>query len=113
MFPWKYFFDGKDQENTKTRGGKGQIRKIQKKQEGKNGGKKKKRFFTYVEVPILLLCSPLVGNVLSLPQESPLCDPPSGELPTRMGTSPTTKLGSIPKIFLVSCLTSSQIWHIL
>jgi hypothetical protein len=72
MFPWKYFFDGKDQENTKTRGGKGQSRKIQKKQEGKNGGKKKKRFFTYVEVPILLLCSPLVGNVLRLPQE-PLC----------------------------------------
>jgi len=45
MFPWKDFMTGQDQENLKTQGGKGQIRKIQKKQEGKNGGKKKKRFF--------------------------------------------------------------------
>jgi len=37
------FFDGMDQENSKTQG-KGQIRKIEKKkQEGKSGGKKKKR----------------------------------------------------------------------
>jgi len=53
----KRFLDGIDQENSKTQGGKGQIRKIQEKQEGKNGGKKKKRFFlyitTYMEVPIL------------------------------------------------------------
>jgi hypothetical protein len=63
------------------------IRKIQKKQQGKNGGKKKKRiyFFTSVEVPILM-CSPTVENALGLP---PSCDPPSGE-PTRMGTSLTT-----------------------
>ncbi len=63
--PRRRFFDGTDQENSKTRG-KGQIRKIQKhkerdrsgkfkntrkgtdqenskKQEGKNGGEKKKR----------------------------------------------------------------------
>jgi hypothetical protein len=34
------FFDGTDQENSKTRGGKGQIRiKNSKKKEGKNGGK--------------------------------------------------------------------------
>ncbi len=39
------FYDGTDQENSKTQGGKEQIRKIKKKQEGKNGGKKKKRFF--------------------------------------------------------------------
>jgi len=45
MFPWKDFMTGQDQENLKTQGGKGQIRKIQKKQEGNNGGKKKKRFF--------------------------------------------------------------------
>ncbi len=55
--PMKRFLDGMDQENSKTQGGKGQIRKIQEKQEGKNGGKKKKRFFlyitTYMEVPIL------------------------------------------------------------
>ncbi len=38
------FFDGTDQENSETQEGKGQIRKIQEKQEGKNGGKKKKRF---------------------------------------------------------------------
>jgi hypothetical protein len=45
--PMKRFLDGMDQENPKTRGGKGQIRKIQKKQEGKNGGKKKKRFYLF------------------------------------------------------------------
>jgi hypothetical protein len=36
------FFDGMDQENSKTRG-KGQIRKIEKNKQGKSGGKKKKR----------------------------------------------------------------------
>jgi hypothetical protein len=47
MFLWKGFFDGMDQENSKTQGGKGQIRKFQKKQEGKNGGKeRKKRHFS-------------------------------------------------------------------
>jgi hypothetical protein len=66
------FFDGMNQENSKT-------------QEGKNAGKKKKRFFTHMEVPILM-CSPLVGNTLGLP---PSCNPPSGE-PTQIGTSPTT-----------------------
>jgi hypothetical protein len=44
MFPWKDFFDGMDQENAKAPGGKGQIRIFFLKQEGKNGGKKKKRF---------------------------------------------------------------------
>ncbi len=43
--PMKRFLDGMDQENSKTHGGKGQIRKIQGKKKGKNGGKKKKRFF--------------------------------------------------------------------
>jgi hypothetical protein len=43
MFPMERFFDGTDQENSKTQGGKGQIRKIFKK--GKNGGKKKKKKF--------------------------------------------------------------------
>ncbi len=42
--PMERFFDGTDQENSETQEGKGQIRKIQEKQEGKNGGKKKKRF---------------------------------------------------------------------
>ncbi len=43
--PMERFLDGMDQENSKTQGGgKGQIRKFQKNQEGKNGGKKKKRF---------------------------------------------------------------------
>jgi hypothetical protein len=31
------FFDGMNQENSTTQGGKGQIRKIQKKQKGKIG----------------------------------------------------------------------------
>jgi hypothetical protein len=39
------FFYGTDRENSETQGGKGQIRKIQNKQEGKNGAKEKKRFF--------------------------------------------------------------------
>jgi len=57
------FFDGTNQEISEIQGGKVQIRKIQKKQEGKNGGKKKMRLFClrYVEVPILV-CSPSVGN---------------------------------------------------
>jgi hypothetical protein len=44
--PMERFFDGTDQENSKTQGGKGQIRKFfLKKQEGKNGGKKKRDFY--------------------------------------------------------------------
>jgi hypothetical protein len=70
--------------NSKTQEGKGQIRKIQEKQEGKNGGKKR-RDFVYTKVPILM-CSPSVENALEIP---PLCNPPLGK-PTHMGTSPTT-----------------------
>ncbi len=81
------FFDGTDQENSKTKGGKGQIKRIQKKQEGKEWRKEKEEIFMYVEVPILM-CFPLVRNALGLPAS---CDPPSGE-PTHMGTSPTTKI---------------------
>jgi hypothetical protein len=67
------FFDEMDQENSKAQG-KGQISKKIKNKKEKNGGKKKKRiFFTNVEVPILA-CSPLVRNTLKL---SPLCNPPS------------------------------------
>jgi hypothetical protein len=79
VFPWKSFFDGMDQENLKTQGGKGQIRKIQnnKKERMEEG---KRRDFYNLEDPILV-CSPLIGNTLWLP--------PSGE-PTHMGTSPTT-----------------------
>jgi hypothetical protein len=42
--PMKRFFDGMNQENSKTQGGNGQIRNILKKQERNNGGKKKKKF---------------------------------------------------------------------
>ncbi len=43
--PMERFFEGMDRENSKTQGGKGQIRKIEKKKhEGKSGRKKKKRF---------------------------------------------------------------------
>jgi hypothetical protein len=52
----KVFFDGTDQENSKT-------------QEGK---KKKRFFFKYVKIPILV-CSPPVENALRLP---PLCKAP-------------------------------------
>jgi hypothetical protein len=62
------FFDGTDQENSKTQGGKGQVRKIQKKKKKKERmeERKKKKYFllhTYVEVPILV-CSPSVRNAL-------------------------------------------------
>jgi hypothetical protein len=46
------FFDGTDQENSKTQGGKGQIRKIKKKQEGKEWMKEKEEIFAYVKVPL-------------------------------------------------------------
>jgi hypothetical protein len=65
------FFDGMDQENSKNTRRKGTDQEKKLKQEGKNGGKKKKRFLfcifnTYVEVPILV-CSPLVGNAVVQP----------------------------------------------
>jgi hypothetical protein len=69
------FFDGTDQENSKTQGGKGQIRKIQKnKKKKKNGEKKKKRFLHMHAKGTIHVGSPLVGNALGLP---PSCDPPS------------------------------------
>jgi hypothetical protein len=83
-FPWKDFFDRMDQENSKTQGGKGQIRKIQKNKKERMEERKRRDFYN-LEVPILV-CSPSIGNTLWLP---PSCDPPSGE-PTHMGTSPTT-----------------------
>jgi hypothetical protein len=43
--PMERFFNGTDQENSKTQGRNGQIRKKIQKQEGKNGGRKKKIFF--------------------------------------------------------------------
>jgi hypothetical protein len=79
--PMKRFFDETDQDDSKTQGGKGQIRKIQKK--GKEWRKEKEEIFTDVEVPILV-CSPSARNALVLP---PSCNLPLGEL-TRMGTSP-------------------------
>jgi hypothetical protein len=75
MFPWKDFLtSGTDQENSKAKGGNGQIRKIIKKNKKERMKERKTRdFFMYMEVPILM-CSPSVKNVLGLP---PLCDPPS------------------------------------
>ncbi len=69
----------------------GQIRKVKKKQEGKNGGKKKKR------VPILIMCTQLVGNtpwastlhVVTLSQENPLVwEPPLQQNPRIIDSSP-------------------------
>jgi hypothetical protein len=54
----KRFFDGTDQVNSKTQGGKGQIRKIQKNKKERMEERKIRDFFnfflTYVEVPILV-----------------------------------------------------------
>jgi len=69
------FFDGTDQENSKTQEGKGQIRKIQKRKRKKEWRKEKEEIFTYAKGPIQV-GSPLVGNALGL---LPSCDPPSGE----------------------------------
>jgi hypothetical protein len=79
--PMERFFDEMDQTNSKTQVGKGQIRRIQKNQEGKNGGKKKKRFLHRWRCPYSSVLHRL---------GTPSCDPPSGE-PTRMGTSPTAE----------------------
>jgi hypothetical protein len=43
--PMERFFDGTDQENSKNTRRKGANQENTKKQEGKNGGKQKKRFF--------------------------------------------------------------------
>jgi hypothetical protein len=84
--PMERCFDGTDQENSKTRGERGQIMKVQKNKKERMEERKRRDFFLwYVEVPILIMCSSLFGNALRLP---PLCNPPSGE-PTCMGTSPT------------------------
>jgi len=69
------FFDGTDQEISKTQGGKGQVRKIQKRKRKKEWRKEKEEIFTYAEGPIQV-GSPLVGNALGLPCS---CNPPSGE----------------------------------
>jgi len=82
--PMERFFNGMDQENSKTQGGKGQIRKIQKNKKERMEERKRRDFYN-LEVPILV-CSPLMRNALWLP---PSCDPPSGE-PTHMGNSLTT-----------------------
>jgi hypothetical protein len=47
------FFDGTNQENSKTQGGKGQIRKIQKTRR-KEWRREKEDIFSYMEVPILM-----------------------------------------------------------
>jgi hypothetical protein len=67
------FFNGTDQENPKN-------------QERKNGGKKKKRFyFMYMEVRILVY-SPSVGNALGLPPSSLRRTHSDGNLPYNLWT---------------------------
>jgi hypothetical protein len=78
------FFDGTDQENSKTQGGKGQFKKNQNKQEGKNGRKKKKRFLHTWRFPYSCFLHHFGTSSYN---------PPSGE-PTHMGTSPSTKCPS-------------------
>jgi hypothetical protein len=85
MFPCSHgtIFDGTDQENSKTQGGRGQIRKIQEnKKEIIEERKRREEIFAYVEVPILV-CLPLVGDArgyhpcVTLRQENPLIWEPS------------------------------------
>jgi hypothetical protein len=65
--PMERFFDGTDQENSKTQGGKGHSsRKIFKNKKERMKERKRKRFFTYMEVPILIF-SPSVRNILVRP----------------------------------------------
>jgi hypothetical protein len=61
------FLDRRDQENSKTGGGKGQIGKIQKNKKKRMKERKRRDVFTYVEVPILM-CSPY--SCATLPQEN-------------------------------------------
>ncbi len=80
------FFHRTNQEISEIQGGKGQIRKIQKKQEGKNGGEKKMRFlFLKLHMWRFLYSCVLhrLGTPLcycphaTLPQENPLVwEPP-------------------------------------
>jgi len=60
--PMERFFNGMDQENSKTQGGKGEIRKIQEDQKERMEERKRRDFYN-LEVPILV-CSPLIGNIL-------------------------------------------------
>ncbi len=63
--PMERFFDGTDQENSKTQGGKDRLGKF-KKTRRKEWRKEKEEIVKYVEIPILV-CSPLVRNALRLP----------------------------------------------
>ncbi len=80
------FFDGMDQENSKTQGGKGQIRKFQKNKKERMEQRKRRDFYIHGGSHTRV-CSPSIENTLRQP---PSCDPPSRE-PSRIGTSPTTK----------------------
>jgi len=86
MFPCSHgtIFDGTEKENSKTRGGRGQIRKIQE---------NKKEIIEERKRRDLRICGGSHTRVFAIgwgcPGLPPLCDPPSGE-PTHMGTSLTT-----------------------
>jgi hypothetical protein len=85
MFPWKDVLMGWIRKIKKHEEKRGQIRNVKKNKKERMEERKRRDFLSYVEVPILIMCSSLFGNTLRLP---PLCNPPSGE-PTCMGTSPT------------------------
>jgi len=86
MFPCSHgtIFDEMDQENSKTQGGRGQIRKIQE---------NKKEIIQERKRRDLCICGGSHTCVFAIgwgcPGLPPLCDPLSGE-PTHMGTSLTT-----------------------
>ncbi len=81
-------FDGMDQEHSKIQGEKGQIRKIQKKNNKETVEQRKRRDFD--------AHGGSHTRVFSIGRNAPGL-PPSGE-PTHMGTSPTTS-----KFVLVQC----------
>jgi hypothetical protein len=92
----KSFFDGTDQENSKTRV-KGQIRKIQKKTRKKEWRKEKKEIFLHTWRFTYLCLLHRSGTPLGYYHS---CDPSSGE-PTHMGTSLPTK-SSIEEQFIAA-----------
>jgi hypothetical protein len=78
------FFDGMDQENSKTQGRKAQIMKIQKTKRVRMEERKRRDFYIHGGSHTHVFC--ISQQHQGLP---PLCNRPSGE-PTHMGTSPTS-----------------------
>jgi len=80
-FPMKSFFDGTDQENSKTQGVKGQIRKILKNKKERMEERKRSDFYIHGGSHICVFSigqeHPWATAHMTLPQENPLVwEPP-------------------------------------